>query len=271
MEAILNSPIVEIGKFDWTITDVIDGREEHTPFVFGKLSKYAKEGEVLVVDEASKSQVSASAHNLLQASSPFVYLPEYSGMAFLHVWNGIQEKLFPRRFKAIIEAAYDNFFVGCEIEPVADYRAFSAKLKSIDHFTEISAKVYPPNPLFGRLWESLHEYIKKRHASDVLIKETSSKPEGLETAIGSLVEKLIENNQYEPDKPPDIADAALLMAADGYGTGKIIGLEGNAEVVIRTSDSQRSFLFTKDPIPSDLVRITTIQFSSVSEERDMRH
>jgi hypothetical protein len=69
--------VVEIGKFDWTITDVVDGREEPTPFVFGKLSKYAKDGAVMVVDEKAKSQVSENTHNLLEASSPFVYqLPE---------------------------------------------------------------------------------------------------------------------------------------------------------------------------------------------------
>jgi hypothetical protein len=271
MDAILKSPDVELGKFDWTITDTIDGRNESIPYVFGKLSKYAKEGKVVVVDEKSKSQVSARAHNLLEASSPFVYLPDYSGVAFLHVWNGIQEDVFPRRFKSIIEAAYDGFFVGCEIEAVTDYRAFSAKLKTIDTFTELSAKVYPPNPLFGRLWENLHEYVKKRHASDVLIKETSAKPTGLETSIGKLVEKIMENRDYVPEHVPDITDAALLMAADGYGKGKVVGFEGNTEVVIRTSDSQRSFLFSKEPVPSELVKITAAQFSSVSDERDMRH
>ncbi len=63
----------------------------------------------LAVDLSSvppaKLQVRAIAPNLLEASAPFVYLPEFSGLAFLHVWNGIQEDVFPRRFKAIIEAA----------------------------------------------------------------------------------------------------------------------------------------------------------------------
>lgn len=70
----------------------------------------------------------------------------------MHVWNGIQEELFPRRFKTIIEKTYENFFVDCSIEPVSDYKAFREKLGSLERFTEIFAKVYPPNPLFGRLW-----------------------------------------------------------------------------------------------------------------------
>ncbi|MBA4077142.1 MAG: hypothetical protein C0508_19050, partial [Cyanobacteria bacterium PR.023] len=109
MDAIANAPIVSIGKFDWTITDVDDKRNEQTPYVFGKLSKYAKEGHATVIDEVSRSQVDADVPNLLEASSSFIYLPEYSGVAFLHVWNGIQEDVFPRRFKSIIEAAFDGF------------------------------------------------------------------------------------------------------------------------------------------------------------------
>ena len=271
LNAILNSPVVEIGKFDWTITDVVDGRNDEIPFVFGKLSKYAKNGQVTIVDEESKSQVNAIAPNLLEASSPFVYLPEYSGLAFLHVWNGIQEDIFARRFNSIIERAYDQFFVSCEIEPITDYQAFVAKLKSIDIFTELSAKVFPPNPMFGRLWGSLNEYVKRRKASDVSVKETSTNPAGINTNIINLITNIINDRSYEPPQEPDITDAAILMAADGYGKGKVTGYEGNVETVIRTSDSQKSFLFSKEPIPHDLVKMTSAQFSRVSEERNMGH
>lgn len=271
MNTMLNAPIVEIGQFDWTITDTEDGRDADTPYIFGKLSKYAKDGHVTIVDETSRSQVDAYAHNLLEASSPFVYLPEYSGIAFLHVWNGIQEDVFGRRFQRIIEEAYDRFFVGCEIEPIADYTAFSKRLESIDRFTEIYAKVYPPNPLFGRLWGSLNEYVKKRRASDVSVKETSSNPTGISTRVAQLVREIMANPNYEPNFDPDITDAAVLMAADGYGSGRITGYEGETEVVIRTSDSQMSFLFNKEPIVRELVQEVEIQFRRVSIERDMGH
>ncbi|AWI79292.1 hypothetical protein CEW87_07885 [Parazoarcus communis] len=97
----------------------------------------------MIVDENSRQQIKALAPNLLEASAPFVYLPEFSGLAFLHVWNGIQEQIFPRRFKSIIEATYENSFVGCYVEPVSDYKAFYAKLSSFQRFTELSAKVFP--------------------------------------------------------------------------------------------------------------------------------
>src|SRR5471032_769354 len=271
MLAILNSPIVEIGKFDWTITDVVDARSEGAPFIFGKLSKYAKNGRVKIVDENSKSQINTEAPNLLEASSPFIYLPNYSGLIFLHVWNGIQEDVFPRRFKAIIEKAYDNFFVNCEVEPVSDYKAFVAKLQAIDTFTELSAKVYPPNPMFGRLWESLNEYVKKRKVSDVVLKETSMNFSGIDKKIVSLIKNILENPNYQPDVEPDITDAAILMAADGYGSGKVSGLENGVEVIVRTSDTQKSFLFNPDPHPTELAAAALGHFSKISTERDMKH
>ena len=51
------------------------------------------------------------------ASSPFVYLPDYSGIAFLHVWNAIQEDLFPKGFCSLIEAAYQNFWCDSFYKP----------------------------------------------------------------------------------------------------------------------------------------------------------
>lgn len=271
MDAMVKAPIVPVGKFDWTITDVVDKRDSEVGFVFGKLSKYAKDGHVTVIDEERRSQVDADAPNLLVASSPFVYLPEFSGIAFLHVWDGIQENVFPRRLRKIVEAAYDNLLVSCDVEPVADYRAFTARLKKLSKFIELSAIVYPPNPLFGRLWAGLNEYIGERNASEVAIREQTSRVGGLKTQIIDLMDKIIENRDYQPDIIPGIADAAILMAADGYGRGKVIGVEDEDEVVIKTSDTQKSFLYTKEPIPHGLALRAKLSFERVSRERDMRH
>lgn len=271
LNAIVNAPTVPIGQFEWTITDVVDMRESTAPYVFGNLVKYSKEGKVKVVDEAAKHQLQARAQNLLEASAPFVYLPQFSGLAFLHVWNGIQEEIFPRRFKAIIEAAYDNFFVDCTVEPVVDYRAFLQKLSSLDRIIELSAKVHPPNPLFGRLWGSLDGYVKKRQAEEISVREKTERTSGLSTQLLMLMENILNNPLYEPTQIPDITDAAMLMAADGYGAGKAVGMEGSHEVVVRTSESQKSFLFEKEPIPESLANAAQVQFERVSKERDMKH
>lgn len=271
IDAMTNAPIITIGKFDWTITDIVDNRNEDFPYVFGKLSKYAKDGHAKVIDEVSRSQVNTDVPNLLEASSSFVYLPECSGIAFLHVWNGIQEDVFPRRFKSVIEAAFDGFMVACDIEPISDYRAFTNRLKKLSCFTEFSATVYPPNPLFGRLWGSLNEYIGSRNASEVAIKEQTSKPKGLKSKIVELMDRIMESPDYEPEEVPAIGDAAILMAADGYGRGKVVGIENGDEVVIKTSDTQKSFLHEKEPEPQELAVMAKSHFDKVSSERDMKH
>ena len=271
MDAITNAPIISVGKFDWTITDIEDNRKNKLPYIFGKLSKYAKDGHAKVIDELSRSQINTDVPNLLEASSSFVYLPECSGIAFLHVWNGIQEDVFPRRFKSVVEAAFDGFMIACDVEPISDYRAFTSRLKKLSHFTEFSATVYPPNPLFGRLWGNLNEYIESRNASEIAFKEHTSKPQGLKSKIIELMDSIIESPDYEPDEIPAIGDAAILMAADGYGRGKVVGIENGDEVIIKTRDTQKSFLHEKEPTSIDLAKEARLQFDKVSNERDMKH
>jgi hypothetical protein len=76
----------------------------------------------------------AIAPNLLKASAPFVFLPEFSGLAYLHVWNGISEELFEKRLKTLIEEAHSNFFAECDVEPISDYTRFGKKLEDLDKF-----------------------------------------------------------------------------------------------------------------------------------------
>ena len=168
-------------------------------------------------------------------------------------------------------AKYDNFFVDCTIEPITDYRAFLEKLGSLDRITELSAKIHPPNPLFGRLWGSLDKYVKRRQASEVAVRETAESSKGLSTELVKLIERILENPSYQPKTEPDITDAAMLMAADGYGSGKAVGIDGDTEVVVRTNESQKSFLFEKEPVPEMLATAARVQFERVSKERDMGH
>lgn len=271
--AVLNAPVLQIGKFDWAITDAVDGRDNTPKFVFGKLAKYSSEGHVTVVDPTNKSQREALAPNLLMASAPFVYLPDFSGIAFLHVWNGIQEDLFPKRFCSLIQAAYEDFFVECSVEPVADYRAFVDKLHNLERITEMSAKVHPPNPLFGQRWEKLRDYIIHRNAQEVSIREKKTDGDGIRTELLTLMSTLLKGPRSSPapDVSVDITDAAMLMAADGYGKGKIVGEQCSEKVVIRTSDTHKSFLFAKEPEPEELAQSAARFFEAISEERDMEH
>lgn len=272
MNAIINAPTITIGKFRWTITDTIDRRDTELPYIFGCLSKFDDQGHVTVVDTESKSQIDEVAENLLAASSPFVYLPDYSGIAHLHVWNGIERDVFPRRFKRLIEEAYQDFFVDCTVEPIADYQTFITKLSSIEVFHDIQASVHPPNPLFGRLWGSLNDYIQRRNADEIRVRETAEESPGIKTQLLDLMTGIVANSSYEPKTTPDVTDAALLMAADGYGRGKVIGEnKEQEEILISTSDTHKNFLHSTEPDPDALALKVASILQGVIDERDMNH
>ncbi|MEW6487169.1 MAG: hypothetical protein AB1578_04540 [Thermodesulfobacteriota bacterium] len=273
--AIEHPATIQGARYAWTFTDAVVEREGNaTRYAYAHLSKFLPEGTVTVVDEPHRAQDQRPEPNLLVATSPFVYIPEFSGIAFLHVWNQIETKAFIKRFCHIICSTHDRFFVGCDIEPISDLRTFVARLKAIDVFLEISAKVHPPNPLFGRAWRRLNEYIQKRNAGELDIKEKSEEGSHLRTDVLEHVQGILAataQHPYEPVAPIDITDAALLMAADGYGKGKIVGTEGETRVVVRTSDTERGFIYHKVPDPEGLYQEARKNFTAVSVERKMSH
>ncbi len=271
IRAITEAVTITVRKSRWTFTNVHSSLSSEIPFIFGRLAKYVDEGHVAVVDTETNSEVDAIAPNLLTASAPFVYLPTYSGLAYMHVWNHIECDTFQTRFSDIVKATLDHMFIGCDIEAISDYRQFGIKLKGLDQITQITARVHPPNPLFGRLWGSLNDYIAERNASELSIKESQEQGSGLETNIAKLVNSIFANPDYEPLTPIAIADAALLMAADGYGMGAVHGNQNGEEVIIRTSDTQKSFLFPKDPQPEVLAEEANKHLFRITKERDMRH
>ena len=259
------------GDYNWTITDFkkCEGEDGH-PFYYGKLSKYKPKGEVDFIDTKLHLEKMTEVKNAKVASSPFVFLPEYSGIAYLHVWNMIQKELFVRRFKELVEKKYDNFFIECNVEAVSDLATFYGRISALSSIDLIQAKVRPPNPLFGPLWESLKDYLKKRKVVELKIEEKAEK--GKE--ILSNLKELITSAEKDPKvlkQVPDITDAAMLMATDGYGHGKLHGMEGKKRVVICTSDSIKNFKFDTEPDPEKLHKAAEDVFREISEKRHMEH
>lgn len=276
IDAICSPAIIKVGKYNWTITDMLDKRDDESlPFIYGRLVKYADDTQD-VVNEDNHTQGQSLTANLVKASSPFVYLPRFSGLCFLHVYNGIESETFPRRFKKIIEDArnlkYNDLLIGCDVDAISDYASFRNKIIMIKKITQIEATVSPPNPLFGRIWKSLKETLEKRNTSTLKINEESEKREGLKTNLHDLVNGIEKNNISNYKQEVALPDAAILMAADGYGTGKVAGEDNNGEIIeVRTRDVQKSFLFEKDPSPDFLARKANEEFIKVSEERKMEH
>jgi hypothetical protein len=182
---------------------------------------------------------------------------------------------FERVFKELVETKYQKFFVGCDVEPISDFRTFIKRLSRLDLITELRAKVVPPNPLFGPCWKSLSEYLRKRKLEEAQFVEIGGA--GIQTRL-----KDIAVSVQAEDKPTNwpelmeplldgVGDAAILMSADGYGRGVIKGVEEGKSVVIRTSENQKSFLFDPDPSPLRLFEIAYDQLQRVSDEQGLEH
>jgi hypothetical protein len=264
---------VKYSRNAWTITDILES-DPPGRFIFGRLSKYAPEGEVGIVDEVSRSEKKRSEPNLLVASSPFLYIPDHSGIAFLSVSGHIDPQTFRRRFSQIVEAAYSNFFVQCDVDLIADLKTFSAKLSSLDGIFKIEARVSPPNPLFGPLWKSLREYLTQRNADKMTVIEDAPTGDVLDTRLPELVRGTAEQSAdraYNPEYQVSIGDAAILMSADGYGVGKIRGIFNGEIVVIKTSETAMTFSFSKDPEPSIFFAHVLEIFVRIQRDRHMEH
>ena len=265
-------PIVTRGNA-WSFIDTIEYNKGGNHFVFGRLSKYSPNAEVTVVDTEKKTAKKILEPNLILASSPFVYIPSHSGIAFLHVHNQIEVKTFISRFCSIILKTYHDFFVDCRIEPISDLKTFAIKLMKLEGIYGISARVYPPNPMFGHLWKSLKEYIDSRRSEKMRIQEESSNETPLNTDLPTHIQEIAnhEGEELPIKKEIPIGDAAVLMAADGYGRGIVRGKRDGKMVIIKTSETIRNFIFDREPEPYDLYKIAIKIFEKVKEERHMEH
>jgi len=258
----------------WTFIDIEEYNQDGHQYIFGKLSKFTPDGEVTVVDTVNRSEKTQIEPNLKMASSPFIYIPEHSGIAFLNVSNHIEQSTFIKRFCEIIEYTHEKFFVDCGIELVSDLKTFAAKLLSLDLIYQINAKISPPNPLFSPLWAPLVQYLRERNTDRMTIIEDAPESEKLRTNLPTLVEQAseqTENTQFIPGEEIPIGDAAILMAADGYGSGSIRGKKNGEIVILKTSETALNFSFTKEPDSYELYLKALPIFERIKTNRHMEH
>jgi hypothetical protein len=268
-DALLGPVDLTIGADAWTFTDVVAGTaEKGEPYVFGYLTRYEPRGVVPVLDRQHHTTREQIARELVIAKSPFVYIPSQSGIAYMHVWDLLERSMFVNYFPRVIVESFHNFFVTCEIEAITDLRTFALRLRDLDVITGIEAKVHPPNPLFGRAWENLDKYIKARNVKEMTISEHGTKDSPLRTQLLPLVEALSEERDLAQ---VDVTDAAVLMAADGYGSGKVAGYAKDSEIVVLTTQNQLSFLFAKQPAHEALAGEALRRLRRESERRGLMH
>lgn len=274
IQAIREPQPVEYRGNSWTLIDVEFGKSNHGPYIYGKLCKYKPEGSVDIIDPYKGVSEKQYEPNLQVAVSPFVYIPQHSGIAFLSVTNQIEKQIFVDRFCNIIENYFGRFFVGCQIESITDLKSFSAKVNSLDGIFRLKAKVSPPNPLFGKHWKKLKEYLEERNVDKMTVVEEAPESEPLSTELASHIENASNQTaekEYTTAEPMAIGDAAILMAADGYGNGVVIGKSGEEWITIKTSETTKNFTFQRDPEPLELFLKAVAIFEQIQSDRHLDH
>ncbi len=277
IEAIMKPVIIRKKEYSYTFTNMYYDQKNN--YLFGKLVKFMPIGEVETIEPNEHKESTMLIQHKKESSSPFVVVLDYMGIAYPHIWNTLQKEQFEKYFCELICEKYDNLLVSCKIEPIVDLRTFIERVSTIDIVQRISANVVPPNPLFGPAWKELKDYMEKRESGELSISEKSKSTNGLRTKLVSFMKsilemknasdeekiKLLENEKY------DISDAATLMAADGYGRAKIEGLSNNEQIVIKTKDNQKSFLFDKDPDREELFNFVKEELVTINSERYLEH
>lgn len=272
--------MVRLGDFVYTFTNIYTSGPASNPhFVYARLTKFTPEGSIAVVETKQHIATVADVANLIVASSPFIYVPAYSGIAYQHVWNKLQREQFERAFKLLIEEKHQRFFAESFIEPISNLRTFVQQLAAMSAITKLEATVHPPNPLFGILWGSLRRYMQERHTAELNIREEAGPSQALISNVPKLAGALLDTSDDEAAVLSDVigpyesafGDAAVLMAADGYGKARIEGIRNERRVVIRTQDSQLSIKFDRDPAPEHLDAEVRPVFARITEERYMEH
>jgi len=274
---IQSAPTFPIRGMRYTFTDVrIFGSPEKPNGIFARLTKYRPEGAVAVVRPELHQLATEPVPDLLDASSEFVYLSDFSGIAYRHVWNALPRETFESVFTQLISLSDLAFMKRCEIHPVVDLRTFVVRLSKLSKITSLNATVRPPNPLFGPCWKSLSEYLKKRNLDEMKVAEESA--HGIATKIPEIAAVISSPNTSKDEHTElmeplldGVGDAALLMASDGYGSARVIGDEDGKVVAFRTSDNQKSFQMPVDIDPEALYQEAHKYFLQISKERYLEH
>ncbi len=273
-QAILQAEEIEYRESAWTIIEAEAGTVSHarrrTSYIVATIVKYDPFATVEVVDARQRKVLLQREPNLQRAACRFVYFPSFEIMGHQRIWNQISPSGFRNRMRDLVTAFHNDFFVECNLKAIADHQLFIKRLAGLEKVNGIKTSVRPPNPLFSPFWKSLKDYLRKRKLKLLKLDEVAKGGQEIETSLLEIL-KRIESNNLSDEKPPDIGDAAVLMAADGYGTASISGQRKNQRVVIRTSQNEMQVKLAVEISNRGLAKAIFSEVMHMEQVRRLRH
>ena len=278
LNAISEPEVIRRGKYNFTFIDYnyIENVLEND-FVFARMAKFSPEDEIEHVDLDSNTSTAERESNVLHAVSPFIYVPRLDGIAYQHIWNKLERNQFNLAFEDLILEKYDGLMYDVSVKAVTNMKTFVERVSTLSRIIEMNATVNPPNPWFGPAWESLRDYMASRDVDSMRVEEKNTGDGSINTNIPQIAGIINNNDQINEDRLEDllepydtgISDAAILMAADGYGDAKILGFRNQDQVVVKTSENQVSFNYDDDPDPIELAREAISILEDIEENRHL--
>lgn len=259
----------------WSIIGTEIVNNEGSTYVKGELCKAKPDAKVTVLNSQLSEKEEKEEPRLVFGLSEFIYIPEYSGITFRSIPNQIEPRAFIRIFNRIIEDTLGTLLVQSEIKMLDDLKGFYEQLIKIDTITCIKTRVKPPNPLFGRLWESLKKYLESRTTEELQLKEVGKK-KGIVTKVKELIKLILEGDeekisQYITTNNMSIVDLSVLMSLDGYGDGRIDGTQGSKHVFIKTHERIIHFTLPTEHSVDDVYYEANSIYLEINNERYLKH
>lgn len=274
INSILNSGSKLAYSYNWLTIDAVAFPDEtgSVAFAYGKLAKYASEGEVPVIDPSARSEDKVLEKNMRKAVSPFIYIPEENAVVHLKVWNDISEDTFRARFADVVTSSEAGRLLDCSLTSIDDAADFLAKVQNLDLISKITVTVVPPNPLHGRKWKQIKEELERRNSSELHLSEKAIPQQSLDSQLQKITEDAPSDQPTDDSQENlDVVDAAVLMALDGYGKGKVVGTINGESKTIATHDTEISFNFDNDPDPMELYKASTDILNDINRRRGLEH
>ena len=207
-------------KFKYGIFDVQEIDNDGQWFVFGRLVKYKQLLEGEVVNEDEKRLLDDALLRGVVAKSNFLLHYESSVLSFRPLPSRISDRQFRTVFPRLIVAAYEDWFVGANVESIDEDLEIVDAIRAMDIVERIKFEVRPSNPSLREEYRSLQERLREMRAEKLA--QTVVAREG-----GFDKDALLADESYQ----------GIMMATDGYGRGEVHGQSEGRTKVIRTEDS----------------------------------
>lgn len=194
----------------------------------GYLVKYSKMGRDETVDTESQSFRTETVENKTEAKVRFLMQPK-KGLVMHHASGStLSANSFRNRFAELLKASRKEGFFQAEVQVINDQYEIFRELEKLGSITNVKISLHPSNPNPNPTYEDIDEDLRNKNAQKYV--------EEYDGGDGAL--KIKDDKEVRKK---------ISMANDGYGHGRVSGIDENGEKKTVATDDQP----TTEEVPID--------------------